>query len=221
MYNFKYGYIYKITNLLNNKIYIGQVYNKSIKDRFIRHCKSAKPDAKCYLARAIYKYGKENFSVEQVEECYSVNELNMREKYWIKYYNSTDKDLGYNLTDGGEGGNTYLCKSSKEMSTIKSKISKANSGKNNGNSTQLKIKSVKSGAEYYFNTLAEALQFFNMKNGYVLVSRAKQLNTTLFRDEWLVAFEFDNYKNYNLPNKHSRGTKVKLIDLSTNTEKLF
>ena len=39
MYNFKYGYIYKITNLINGKIYIRRVYNKSVEDRFIRHYK--------------------------------------------------------------------------------------------------------------------------------------------------------------------------------------
>lgn len=220
MYEFKYGYIYKITNLINNKIYIGQVYNKSIKARFIRHCDSANKTSKSYLARAIYKYGKENFKVEQIEECYSISELNEREKYWIAYYNSTNGEIGYNLTPGGEGGNTYLCKSEKEMSIIKHKISNANKGKNNANSNQLKIKSIKTGKEYHFDTLTELLKFFNL-TGKGIMSKARHTDNTLFREEWLVAFEDDEYQNYSMPNRHSRGTKVKLTNLETNEELIF
>lgn len=217
MYEFKYGFIYKITNNINGKIYIGQVYNKSINDRFIRHCDSASKIPKSYLARAIHKYGKENFKVEQIEECYSVSELNEREKYWIAYYNSTNGEIGYNLTPGGEGGNTYLCKSEEEMSIIRHKISNANKGKNNGNSNQLKIKSIKTGEEHHFDTLTDLLKFFNLASKAIM-SKARHTDNTLFREEWLVAFEEDEYQNYNMPNKHSRGTKVKLTNLKTNEE---
>lgn len=217
MYKFKYGYIYKITNLINNKIYIGQVYNKSINDRFNRHCDGASNMSKSYLARAIHKYGRENFKVEQIEECYSVLELNEREKYWIAYYNSTNGEIGYNLTPGGEGGNTYLCKSEEEMSVIRHKISNANKGKNNGNSNQLKIKSVKTGEEHHFDTLNDLLKFFNLASKGIM-RKARHTDNTLFREEWLVAFEDDEYQNYYMPNKHSRGTKVKLTNLETNEE---
>lgn len=217
MYNFKYGYIYKITNLINNKLYIGQVYNKSIEDRFNRHCEGACADSKSYLGRAINKYGKDNFKVELIEECYSVQELNEREKYWIKYYNSTNGYIGYNLTPGGEGGNTYLCKSKKEMDIIRNKISKSNTGKNNGMSKQLKVKSIITNKEYHFDTLGQLLNFFNLK-GKGVMAKANKKDNTLFRKEWLVAYENEEYQNYNMPNEHSRGTKVKVIDLNTNEE---
>lgn len=215
MYIFKYGYIYKITNMVNNKIYIGQVYNKSIYDRFNRHCKGANPHSKSYLCRALYKYGKENFKIEQIEECYSIEELNIREKYWIAYYNSTNSNIGYNLTLGGDGGNTYLCKTEEEMKIISNKLSKANLGKHNGMSKQLKIKSIKTNEEYHFDTITDLLKFFNLK-GKGIVGKANGTDNTLFRKEWLVAFENDEYKNYNLPNEHSRGYKVKIINLTTN-----
>lgn len=112
-------YIYKITNLLNNKVYIGQVYNKSIYDRFKRHISEAKPTSKSYIGRAIAKYGFENFTIEEIDTANTLEELNEKEKYWIKYYNSTDLNYGYNLTPGGDGGNTYLCKSDDEMREIK------------------------------------------------------------------------------------------------------
>lgn len=220
MYIFKYGYIYKVTNIINNKIYIGQVYNKTIYDRFNRHCDSASSDSNSYLGRAIHKYGKENFIVECIEECFSVQELNEREKYWIKYYNSTDRKIGYNLTAGGEGGNTYLCKSEEEMAEIKAKISKANTGRNNGKSNQLKIKSIKTGEEHYFNTLGELMKFFNLK-GKGIMAKANKQDNTLFRKEWLVAYEDEEYQNYNYPNEHSRGTKVKLTNLDTKEEIIF
>lgn len=222
MYNFKYGYIYKITNLINGKIYIGQVYNKSIIDRFNRHCDGASSNSRSYLGRAIYKYGKDNFKVEQIEECYSVQELNEREKYWIAYYNSTNGSIGYNLTPGGEGGNTYMRLSEKDLNKIKSKISKANKGRNNGNSVQIKCKSVKTCEEHYFNTIEEAKNFFKVKNSGIFKSRALHECNTLFRDEWLIAFENDEYKNYEFHKEYcTRGTKVKLTNLDTNEEIIF
>lgn len=86
-------YIYKITNKLNNKIYIGQVYNKTIYDRFERHIKEASPHSKSYVGRAIAKYGKENFICELLDTASSLQELNQKEIYWIAYYNSTNKML--------------------------------------------------------------------------------------------------------------------------------
>ena len=85
--------IYKITNKINNKIYIGQSIN--IQQRFYTHCSDAltKQDNN-YFHNAIRKYGKENFYIEIIEECLE-EELNNKEIYWIKYYNATDKNIGY------------------------------------------------------------------------------------------------------------------------------
>ena len=100
------GVIYKITNQINGMIYIGQT-TQGLQNRWIHHVAEAKKDHKkggwsAYLHRAIIKYGRENFSVEVVENG-SNDKLNEREIYWIAYYHSNDKDIGYNLTYGGEG----------------------------------------------------------------------------------------------------------------------
>lgn len=88
--------IYKITNLLNNKMYIGQSNN--IQRRFSEHCyKGVK--SRIVLDSAIKKYGKDNFSFEVLEEC-SKELLNERETYWIEFYNSVE--TGYNLSYGGD-----------------------------------------------------------------------------------------------------------------------
>lgn len=90
--------IYKITNLTNNHCYIGQ--SRNILKRWYDHkIASQNKNDKGYdypLYRAFRKYGIENFSFEIIEEC-SIEELNDKEIYWIKYYNPT-----YNQTIGGD-----------------------------------------------------------------------------------------------------------------------
>ena len=85
--------IYKITNKINNKIYIGQSVNPE--NRWLNH----KSDTKSYIGRALHKYGVEHFSFDILEW---VENYDARERYWISYYNSYGKN-GYNLTAGGEG----------------------------------------------------------------------------------------------------------------------
>lgn len=104
--------IYKITNKINNKIYIGKSIN--IKERWNEHIReSLLPEEKWALNKrgeqtpihkAIRKYGKENFSFEVIEEC-SVEELNKKEIYWISLLNSSNREIGYNISFGGDGYN--------------------------------------------------------------------------------------------------------------------
>ena len=98
------GYIYKITNLQNNKIYIGKT-TTCIQERFSKHIYEANtPNTKgCMfiLHKAFRKYGINNFNIEQIEEIDN-SLLNDREIYWINFYNSMIPN-GYNMTFGGEG----------------------------------------------------------------------------------------------------------------------
>ena len=98
-------YIYKITNKINNKIYIGQTYNKTIYDRFNRHIKEANANSKSYIDRAINNYGKDNFICELIDTAKTLQELNQKEIYWIDYYNSTNKNIGYNFNYGRDDQN--------------------------------------------------------------------------------------------------------------------
>ena len=88
--------IYKITNIQNGRMYIGQSNN--IERRFKEHqTKGAK--SRILVDVAIKKHGKKNFIYEVLEECLS-EELDAREVFWIDYFNSTKK--GYNFSTGGK-----------------------------------------------------------------------------------------------------------------------
>ena len=93
------GYIYKITNTLNNKCYIGQTV-KPVEKRFQQHKNNYTKSyfSQIALYKAFQKYGIENFNFESIEEVDN-SQLNEKEIYWIKYYNSYYD--GYNSTLGG------------------------------------------------------------------------------------------------------------------------
>lgn len=93
--------IYKITNLLNGKMYIGQ--SVDIEKRWSTHKAELKNNYhyNIHLQNAWNKYGEENFEFSIVEEC-NIDQLNQREIYWISNFDSYEN--GYNLTSGG--GNT-------------------------------------------------------------------------------------------------------------------
>lgn len=97
-----FGLIYIITNSINDKVYIGQTI-QSLKDRWYEHCRTAcsKNEADMHIKRAILKYGKENFTIKELEKC-TIEELDEREIYYIGLYNSFVK--GYNSTEGGKSG---------------------------------------------------------------------------------------------------------------------
>lgn len=116
------GFIYKITNTINGKSYIGQTI-QNVKERFYQHCatKCSKAVSNMAIHRAIKKYGKSNFTVEVIEEIDSAN-LNDMERYWIKCYNSYNN--GYNSTKGGQDG----CKPFKDLD-VESIIKEYNTGK--------------------------------------------------------------------------------------------
>lgn len=215
-------YIYKIINLLNDRVYIGQVYNKTIYDRFKRHIHDAKNTSKSYIDRSIAKYGSENFKVEEIDTAETLDELNYKEKYWINFYNSTDHNYGYNLTPGGDGGNTYLCKTEDEMNFIKSKISAANTGENNGMAKGVKCRNEITGEEYYFPTLAATLKFFNLKNKGNITSRCNKRISCLYKNIWNFAWGGEDYTQLNVHDPSAkRGIAIKITDLDTGVEWIF
>lgn len=147
--------IYKIENIINNKIYIGQSIR--IEKRWIDHKKTLRSNShrNVYLQNAWNKYGEDNFIHEIIEEC-DVSELNDKEIYWINYYNSTNPLYGYNLDGGGN------C--NKEVSDItKKKLSISNSGNNNSQSHSVVCLETKE----IFSTIREANDKYNIPKGAI------------------------------------------------------
>ncbi|MHA2180991.1 MAG: GIY-YIG nuclease family protein, partial [Promethearchaeota archaeon] len=113
--NRPYGYIYKATNTINGKVYIGKT-KKTIEKRWSQHLneadklkslREANPNEKIWgshLNNAIIKYGANVFSLNQEDIGDNKAELLEKEKYYIKEYDSMNPDKGYNMTEGGEGG---------------------------------------------------------------------------------------------------------------------
>ena len=91
------GIIYKFTNRINGKVYIGQTIKEYQRYQAHKHCYGDS-----LLHRAINKYGFENFDYDVIERL-DEELLDEREIFWISYYKSNNNKFGYNLTDGGEG----------------------------------------------------------------------------------------------------------------------
>lgn len=91
-------YIYKITNLVNNKVYVGQT-KTCINLRFKNHCHSNEPSMPINLA--LKKYGSENFTIEVLDIADNIDDLNAKEIYWISKLNSLTPS-GYNIRCGGD-----------------------------------------------------------------------------------------------------------------------
>ena len=98
------GYIYLISNDINNKPYIGKTVT-TIAERYSKHKYDMfHYEDTCAIHHAMKKYGIEHFNIEEIEKCDN-DILSEREKYWIAYYDAYEN--GYNLTPGGEGCPKY------------------------------------------------------------------------------------------------------------------
>lgn len=99
-----FGIIYKATNSVTGKVYIG-LTTKTLEQRIHEHVHRSKhpPKNRFYFQNALVKYGLDSFSWDILETCFSIEQLKEREIYYISLYKSYDKEFGYNLTIGGDG----------------------------------------------------------------------------------------------------------------------
>ena len=121
--------LYKITNNINGKIYIGQTI-QAVKLRFSNHCD--KSSCCTYLRNAIQKHGKQNFTTETICTVYSQQDADLLEQTLIKAYNTTNAKYGYNLAHGGKGPGIMI-------QDTKNKISAKLKGRNLSEKTKQKI----------------------------------------------------------------------------------
>jgi group I intron endonuclease len=218
-------YIYKIVNSINGKCYIGQSI-KPIEKRFKRHIDDAmKNKLDTHFARAIRKYGPSCFHLELIEICTNQIELTQREIYWIKYFNSIED--GYNETDASNkcGGNTYMSKTSDELTDIGDKIRATKIGEKNPQAKKVKCLNVKKNIIIIFNSLAECRDYFHETNHQFISRRCLKKIRKLYKDSWLFSYindDFD-YAVIKDSNKHDKKTrrKIEVTNLSDNTTNIF
>lgn len=95
-----YGIIYCITNIITQKMYIGQTIKK-LKTRWSQHISKSNKKPTTHMQHSINKHGIENFKIEEIDYAYSKDELNEKEIDWIYILNTLSPN-GYNLSIGGE-----------------------------------------------------------------------------------------------------------------------
>ena len=111
-------YIYKTTNLINGKIYIG------CSTRSVEESESYLGSG-TYIKVALAKYGSENFTKEILYTCNNKEDLSAAEKRFISEYNSTNSRIGYNVQDGGYGGNGHYERTDDHRAYLSEQIKKA------------------------------------------------------------------------------------------------
>jgi group I intron endonuclease len=169
--------IYKVTNLVNGKVYIGKTIN-TLEKRKIQHISESNANrTKSIFHKALRKYGEDNFLWEIIDSAESENELFDKEKYYITFYHSYIKDdnsNGYNMTIGGEGISGL--KFSEES---KKKSSESHKGQIVSNETRKKISERFKGSNHPLSKLneEEVLQIKEMlKDGMSYLEIAKEFN---------------------------------------------
>lgn len=176
-----FGYIYKTTNLINDKIYVGQHKKKFFDKNYY--------GSGSILNKSIKTYGIENFKCEIVDSAETKEELNKKEIYWIDKLNSRNRKIGYNIRKGGELGSTF-----NHTKEAKEKISLHNAkywyGKSRSKITNLKI----------------SKKLKNRKRSKESI--LKQINTN--KNRTLSEKEIQQRKNIHLGKKVNNQTKIKI-----------
>lgn len=114
--------IYKITNLISNKLYVGCASN--IRTRINDHLYNLRKEKhkNIYLQKAWIKYGEKSFAFEMIEKC-NITDLHTKEHYWVNELNCLDRSIGYNLKPTDPNSHSIHSEETKE------KLRLANKGK--------------------------------------------------------------------------------------------
>ena len=205
-----YGVVYKITNTINGKCYIGQTSNrKGFNGRYSYSGNGAERVFKYYeyrkkngmrfndkLYKAMIKYGVDKFEVDAaLDRSYSREELNLKEIFYIDKFNSINN--GYNLKDGGDCG--------KYSQESKNKMSKNHADFSYGKSSKAK-KVICLNTLYVFDSVARASDFYNCDTSEIVkCCKNKAKYCGVFDGECLRWMYYDDF----LINKNMVDIKMK------------
>ena len=142
-----------------------------------------------HFARAIRKYGPDKWQLEVIDGAETQEELNQKEQYWIRYYNSIEE--GYNETDAISkcGGNTYQSKTEEEMEEIKEKIRQTKLGAKNPMARRVKRINITTDEIDVFDTVIACAKACGIKNGKTsITTRLNGQITSPYKNTWI--FEY-------------------------------
>lgn len=184
-----YGVIYKIINKINDKVYIGQTckdrgFNgrydfggKGIQRVYKYHSRNLnKRSVNTHLLASMKKYGLDNFEVIEIFDiAFSKDELDMKEKCWIRTYNSTNRDYGYNFTDGGANGKPT------EDVRLRNSMSKIGKGLRSENPNAKKVICLTTNK--MFDCIEDAAEYYDANSkGIIFVCRGKRKSSGQLED---------------------------------------
>lgn len=176
-----YGIIYDAYNKQNGKHYIGQTIHSLEKRRRIHYSKYSN----CiYFHRALEKYKKEDWIWSIIDQAETAEELNNKEQYWIKYYDSKNPSKGYNLTDGGQGSQGAIIT---EENRKKTRETMLRSVSNNYSKKESKIKPIKcleTGNCYV--SISEASRALGISNSSIQYSLRDPNNENKHKYHWIL-----------------------------------
>lgn len=194
----KNGKIYLITNLINNKKYVG-ITTQTLKQRWYGHL-NRRNDRRSILHNSIKKYGKENFKIELVEELYNVTErdLLLKETFYINKFNTfVDGGCGYNLIKENKQRLVYSNFTRKKMS--KNRTGKGNSfyGKTHTDETKSQISKSRMGIGHTEKTKKRISKSLTGEKSYRFNRTIRKFKNVHTQEEF-VGFQYDFRKKYNL-----------------------
>lgn len=137
--------IYLIENTINGKVYVGKT-KKSLEKRWSEHVRNAKNRVNRRLYDAINKHGLENFTISELDFTDDIEKIDEIESWFIYILHSNDPKYGYNMTLGGDGGNTISGFSEDKLLDYKKKLSESISGYNHSEETKKTLSIMKIGA---------------------------------------------------------------------------
>lgn len=214
-------FIYKISNTVNDKVYIGQTI-RPIEERFHRHINDAMNNIlDTHFARAIRLYGPDKFYIELLDTANTQEELTQKEHDYIQLFNSVED--GYNETDAMSkcGGNTYKSKTEEEMNAIKEKIRQTKLGGKNPHAAKVKCKNVETDKELFFDSMAECATYFGKDNHQFISRRCRGDIKSLYEGKWKFAYQDQDYDNFTSRPNAKRTKRVEVLNLETQEKVIF
>ena len=216
-----HGYIYKITNNANDKLYVGQT-NQTLDIRLKKHFYDALVfgiDTK--FARAIRKYYREDeevFKIQAIEyfEDISAEALTNREYYWIDKLDAIKNGYNCAYSKSRCGGNTYFGRTEEQMAITRKKLSECKLGSNNPNASGIKCKNINTSEVLHFGSAQEACRHFGEKNHATFTRRAAGIIKRLYLDTYLVAYENEPFDESLLKRKkYSFAIPIRAVNTTT------